>query len=59
MNRRVHPLPPSLLRVEFCELARSLSLDDLQTALQVFQLELDHRQGRMKYRLPEPVRLNS
>jgi hypothetical protein len=52
-------LPPSLLRVEFAEIAKTMSLDDLQTAIQVFQLELDAREGRRKFEpvLPEHVRL--
>ena len=41
-----------MLRVEFAEIARGMSLDDLATAVQVFQLELDAREGRRKF---EPV----
>jgi hypothetical protein len=47
-----------MLRCEFAEVARTMSMDDLQTALQVFQLELDQRQGRQKFKPLEPVRLN-
>lgn len=55
--RRVQPLPPSAARCEFAEAARRMSMDDLTTALQVFQLELDQRQGREKFQLPDHVRL--
>lgn len=49
MFRRVRPLPPSALRCEFAEIAREMSLEDLATAVQVFQLELDAREGRRKF----------
>ena len=38
-----------MLRCEFAEIAREMSLDDLATAVQVFQLELDAREGRRKF----------
>ena len=43
------------MRVELCELAKSLHVDDLRTALQVFELELMQRQGQQKYQLPDHV----
>ena len=58
MSYRVRPLPPSMLRCEFAEVARSMSMDDLIVALRVFQLELDARQGRQKFQPQEPLRLN-
>lgn len=56
MFRRVRPPPPGMLQCEFAEIASEMSLDDLRVALDVFQAEMDRRQGREKYVLPEHVR---
>ena len=47
-----------MLRCEFAEVARTMSMDDLVTALQIFENELAQRQGRQKFQPQEPLRLN-
>ena len=44
-----------MLRVEFVEVAKEMTMDELRLALDVFQAELAQRQGLEKFTLPEHI----
>lgn len=57
MKRRLRfrTMPPGQLQVEVCQWASELDLDDLRLAQTIIEAELDMREGRRKYVLPEHV----
>jgi hypothetical protein len=50
------PSAPATDQAHIRNLAESLSLDGLRNAVTVLQLELDKREGRAKYQLPDQAR---
>ena len=54
-RRYFRTMPPSPTEVEVRTWAASLPMDDLLVAEAVIAAELDQRQGRAKYRLPDHV----
>jgi hypothetical protein len=54
-RRYFRTLPPSQTQVEVTLWASELPMDDLIVAHEVILAELDQRQGRAKYRLPDHV----
>lgn len=44
-----------MLRCEFAEVAKEMTMDELRLALDVFQVEMAQRQGLEKFTLPEHV----
>jgi hypothetical protein len=54
-GQRPQPLP--MARHQILTLAESMSLDELRNAVASLTLELDRREGREKYRLPDQARM--
>jgi hypothetical protein len=48
-------MPPSLQELEWRNAAKALPLDELRLLAVVIQCELDEREGRIKYVLPDHV----
>jgi len=54
-GQRPQPLP--LGQRHMLELAAAMSLDELRNAVVCLTMELDRREGREKYRLPDQARV--
>lgn len=48
-------MPPSLQELEVTGWAKSLPLDELRLAFAILEGELNQREGRLKFRLPEHI----
>ena len=57
MNRRLRfrTIPPTQLQVEVGQWASELVIDDLRLAQAIIEAELDMREGRRKFVLPDHV----